>query len=151
MARLVDWITGQVALYPKGNCLRLDRFRELGAPREILERWASGWSINETFDEPSTVRNHPSLAQHAERVHKEWARMEKLGKIRFFESGHPKPELLHVNPCAAILKDRPDCDPSWPEDRRTKLRIIVDPLRSGVNAHVCDEGVNFSQNKRLPA
>lgn len=144
--RLVNRIRDVVSTFPVGNALNLERLAELGASEELLTKWSLGWPINKDFDCPVDIPNHPSLKEHAKRVSEDWARLEKLGKVVFEPSGSNKPPKLHVNPCAAIVKDRPNPDPSWADDdpRRTKLRIIIDLLRSLVNEHAVSEDVDFS-------
>ena len=72
--------------------------------------------------------------------------MENLGKMQFWEPGAERPPGLHVNPCAAVVKDRPGCSPSDPEELRTKLRIIVDLKRSLVDLHVVEEDVDLGKS-----
>ena len=110
----------------------------------IVKKWEEGWRIDEGFSLAADNRNHPSMANAAERVAKDWDRLASLGKIQFFERGAAKPRRLHVNPAAAILKDRPGYDPDLPEEVRTKLRIIVDLKMGLVNLSTVSEDVDFS-------
>ena len=149
MEAVVSGIKSAVKVLPVGNALQLEAMRSLGASPELLERWEFGWPVARDTLVPADAPSHPSLAASAARVSAEWDRLAALGKIVWFAEGAPKPAKLHVNPCAAIVKDRPGADPSLAEELRTKLRVIVDLRRGGVNSIAVDEGVDFASLEKV--
>ena len=90
-----------------GLTLDIDYLRELGASEQHLEWWTYGRPLRAQDRQTRIANNHPSVARHSEWAEAEWARLESLGKVEFFEAGSPAPPNLNVNPCALLLKERP--------------------------------------------
>ena len=85
---------------------------------------------------PESRHNHPSLDTNSDWAEREWNRLERLGKVQFFEKGAPKPDLLNINPCALLLKEREGTDEATPWWERFKARLICDLSRGQVNEHM---------------
>ena len=95
------------------------------------------------------MQNHKSLGEHAERCHREYERLQKKGKVTLFPSGDPKPEKLHVSPCAAVITEKlveangRDLDEiSWEEKTPGRWPGIssgprIRPLRAGLRSPRC--------------
>lgn len=127
--------------------------KSIGCDPKYLKVWDEGWKLEPQNRLSDELKNHRSLDEVAERVHREYQRLEAKGKCTLFPPGEPKPDRLHVSPCAAVVTDKvyeaggrvPEQVP-WEE--KTKLRIVLDLLRGGVNKELADVGVNFSSAEK---
>lgn len=126
----------------KGLTLRADNLRTLGASEHFLDRWENGHALNLAAGAVETHANHKSLATNVAWADVEWSRLEALGKIEFFPPGVCPPNL-HVNPCALLLKERPDTDAATPDAERFKARLLCDLLRSHINERLPKLSVNY--------
>lgn len=118
--------------WPAGNTLNIDRWRDF-TPAEHLDILINGYDIPFHSEPHGMTKNHKSLRSVAEVASAEWTRLERLGKVEYFDE---KPPQLHATPVAGIVKTRPgidSSDTSIPYLERYKLRLITDLLRSGVN------------------
>ena len=116
----------------KGLTLRIDRLKTLGASPQFLDWWRFGRPLDIQPGPVESFTNHPSLRTHLKWAELEWERLERLGKVEFYPKG-TKPTGLHVNPCALLLKLRPDAPDDAPEEDRYKPRLLCDLLRSRIN------------------
>ena len=141
--RLRGVVSARVAALPRSDsrsgALNLNYLRSLGADASLLSDWENGVSLEATPASPRRRRNHPSLAAHALWAESEWNRLESLGKLEFFR-GPSRPELLNVNPCALILKEKPGASPGT---QAWKARLIMDLARGQVNDRLPTVGVRY--------
>ena len=126
----------------RGLTLRLDRLKALGASAQFLQWWETGRPLNAAIGPQLNIRNHPSVKRHADWAEREWSRLNDLGEISFFPKGCKPPEV-HINPCALLLKERPDADPNDPRIEQYKARLLCDFLRVQINERLPAIAVNY--------
>ena len=129
----------------RGNHINVNFLQELGVDPTILHSIQHGFSLPVSEHLVADFPNHKSLASFAEDASAEWARLERLGKVLFYDhpdgpsasSKPPKPENLHCSPHGAQVKPRilpPGTDKSeLTFHQLNKMRITTDLKFSGVN------------------
>ena len=81
-----------------GLHLQLDVLADRGACPSLLAQWREGFKLGGDRVQARWSRNHPSAFEHQDWAEREWARLEKAGKVSFFPPGAGKPDNLNVNP-----------------------------------------------------
>ena len=108
-------------------------------PQTELLSWRSHGVINDVIDQgatwsfhseppPASRANHPSALKYAAQCASELDRLESLGLIEYQPVGVELHHFVsHIHPFGAVAKG----DPADP-----KVRLVVDPTITGVNAHM---------------
>jgi len=117
----------------RGLTLRFDFLEACGVAPEFLRIWRHGQAIGASGASASHSRNHPSCYEHEPWVEHAFDRLDTAGKIQLFAPGQARPPNLNVNPCALILKLRPDTADDVRALDRFKARLIVDLRRGRIN------------------
>ena len=151
LASLRKLMSDTTSSWDKGLQLNFEFLEREGTPPEFLHTWKNGWELMERIEPALEFSNHPSVADVAERCYRERLRLAELGKVQLFEPGAQKPELLHVSPSAAVITDKAGADPDAAWEDRTKLRLILDLKRGGVNRDAKHLDVNFASADKAVA
>ena len=127
-AASATWYEGTRGLY-----LNIVKLSSLGADSVFLDWWEYGRPLEAMPMNPTTSPNYRSLLANPTWAEKEWSRLEGLGKVEFFPRG-AEPPGLNVNPCARLLKHRPEAPTDAPKEDRYKARLICDLSTGHVNS-----------------
>ena len=96
-------ILTEVETWPPGTQLKFNFLKSIDADPNLMEKWKSGWPLDADDRTSREMKNHRSLDENSDRVHKEYVRLLKKGKVTLFPKGQRKPDRLHVSPCAAVI------------------------------------------------
>jgi len=146
-------ILTEVEMWPPGTQLKFNFLKSIDADPNLMEKWILGWPLDPDDRTSQEMKNHRSLDENSDRVHKEYVRLRKKGKVTLFPKGQRKPDRLHVSPCAAVITEKTidTKNRSWediPIEEKTKLRIVLDLLRGRVNERLTAMEVDFTCSER---